>query len=340
MLAPLMFSCEMGSEMNFDDTYVIDSKIYQYDIGDSATTFITEGFNPIVLPKSNNMLYVIYKEVETTLLIHNFETGKNLNLYNSFLMYNEFSVSPDENYLTFIKRNELKRLNLNSSSLETLFSTTNHLMDYPHPQYSSDGKKIISLYNKTYSGGKYNSDSVYISIYDFDQKKAFLLDTLYLRNNDKLNAGFIEDSEKFYFLREGYHPKSHIWQIELTIYNNTYPSTFYDIIRIYPDSYESKYSVYNQNNLIIYENNEILFYDLTSGEFLHKINFDRKFRSIRNVKNTNYLIGLIEDNIYLLNIDGEILNVIQPNVKDTIVWADFFEKENKIIFRTEEHYYL
>lgn len=339
ILAPLLFSCEMGSEMNFDDHYVIDSKIYQYNISDSATSIITKGNNPIILPESNKMLYIVYEETGTKLLSYNFANGTHQELYNAFIFFDDLSISPDEKYLSFIKRDELIRLNLNSSELETLFSSKNHLIDYPPPHYSPNGKFIISLFNKTNAENGYDSDSVFINIYDVDQTNVLHLDSVILRSNDKLQTGFIYNSEKFYVSREGYHPDNHKWQIEFLIYKNKAKPFFYNTVRFLPESFASDYLIYERQKMLIFENNEILFFDLSSGVFLRKVYLDEYFTSVVISKNESRLLGITDSKIFLMNLEGEVLDAFQPNVEDNIVWADFLEEENKIIFRTEEHYY-
>ena len=336
IIVALLSSCDYGPNMKFNGPKLVP-KIYQYNISDSLTSFITEGSSPILLRKLNKLLYIYQSNLESEFRLYNFVTENSLMIDTAFSFVNDFSLSPNEDYISFISNNQLKRINLNSLNSETLFSTTDQLINYPPPQYSMDGKFIICLFNKLKSDKKYYTDSLYINIYDIDKKSSIQLDTAFLRNNDAITVGFTNDSKKFYFSREGYNPNNYLWQIELTIFNNDLPPTYFNVRRIFPASYESSFSNYDQSSLIVFENYKISFFNLISGSISKQIAVGQQFSFIKNIRDTNYLIGINKNIIYLMNINGNILNSFRPDVEATIVWADYFEEINKILFRTEEY---
>ncbi len=334
-ILPFLSSCDSGTEMNHKYQNTI-SKIYRFNISDSSTAFLVEGFKPILLPQSNKMLFTYSKNINSQFKIYDFDNSESRLLADFWPFINNSGISSDENYVIFIKDNQLKRLNVNSAATEILLSSNDFLIDYIPPEYSSDGESIIYLSNKRTSKNNEVSDSIALNIYNVKENNSIQPDHKFLKNNDIIKTGFLEGSDKFYYSREGWDQNNHIWQIEFSIFNNSVTPEFFANRKIYPlGGYESKYFKYDQNSIIVCDNIEILVYDLVQGKILNRIYPERQFKNVNITGNGNYFVEIENNIIHLMNLNGEIINTFKPEVEDKIVWADFRENDNSIIFRTE-----
>jgi hypothetical protein len=322
-------SCNYGSEHGGQNSFTI-SKMYIYDIAKDSTKFIGEGYSINILPTSKKLLYFHTDDnALSTLRLYDYATCEDVLLLNNFYAYiDEYSISPDEKYLSYIKGKTLSRINLDNGSNEILLSSPNQLI--APPRYSNDGKRLIYLCNP----GNNFSDSICVNIYDFDSGNSVSLDTLFIKGNDLINAYFTNNSQKFYILRRGYDKRGY-FQIQLTIYINSISPEPFKIKTFYPFDHQNKVFNINDDKLLILDNKNIFQYDISEDISTGRINFSIYHQLIKKVKNLDRLIGTETNNsIAIINFDGTIENVFVPRIEDNIVWADYSINDGYIYFNS------
>ena len=326
-----LFSCNV-SEKEVPNVKSI-TKIFSYDINKDSSQFIKEGYSELLLPKSKRLLYFYSGDDGISQIwLYDYSAGENILLLNNFYAYlDDYSVSPDETNIVYVNGKVLSRLYLNSGYIENLTNSTDYLV--PPARYSGDGHRII------YFAEKNQSDSLYVNIYDFADQNDIILDTVFVRDNDKLNVYFTNDSQKFYVLREGWNGTGY-WEIQFNIYNNTHEPEFFNRRSHILTDYDN--SVFNiaDDKILIMEKNKIVQYDLSEDTFSREITYQRFGYWIKKIKNYDRLISIsLSGSIGILNYDGVTKQEFNPGAEDTIEWTDFAADDSLIFYGTTRNIY-
>lgn len=335
LLSFLIFisSCDYGNEpKDFGRTI---QKIYTFNLSDSSLHEISDGHRPITLFQSNKLVFVIEKNFSSKVWLYDFSTkGKEI-LANDLHppLFDDSVVSPDEKHLVFIKYNKLKLLDLNSGEIQIIDSSSNPNLQFP--KFSNDGRFIVYLTYPNSKNDLTNLDSVYLNLYSFSLNKSSTIDTVFIRENDVLNAKFTNDSKKVYMQRDGWHPTNFKWQMEFTIYSLDPTPKIFRKRTIYPFDYRRNSWNIDEDKILILDKVGLYTYDINSDIITKPIKLDASLNVLeaRKVKNLDYLIGSDEDNtIHLINLKGETRYKIKPKIEGQIYWADYYTKFNSILF--------
>ena len=322
-----LFSCNV-SENEVPNVKSI-TKIYSYDVNKDSSQFIKEGYSRLLLPESKKLLYFYSgDDAISQLWLYDYSAGENILLLNNFYAYllDDYSLSPDETNIVYIKDKVLSRLYLNSGYIETLVNSTDYLV--PPARYSGDGHRII------YFAEKNQSDSLYVHIYDFADQNDIILDTVFVRDNDKLNVYFTNDSQKFYILREGWNGTGY-WEIQFNIYDNTHQPQFFNRRSLILTDYDNFVFNIEDDVALILEKNKIVRYDFSEDTFSREITYQRIGNKIKKIKNYDRLISISSSgSIGILNYDGVTEQEFNPGTEDNVEWADFAVHDSLIFYGT------
>jgi Tol biopolymer transport system component len=329
-LLVVIYSCDYGN--NPKDYGEIIYKIYVFDLTDSSQYEIINGSNPIILPQSNKLLFITEENLSSKVWLYDFETKEKEivgdNLHPVF--FDDNVVSPDEKHIVFVRNNSLMLLHLDNSEVQIIDSSSK-VIDIPVPKFSKDGKYIAYLSKTKSKKDSSNINSVNLNLYNLQLDKHIIADTILNKYNGRIEARFTNDSQKLYFTR------SSTDQIEFTFYTlNNFPKLFRKKT-IYTFDYGSKYwSIYN-NKILILANEDMKIYDIDNNELSYpiKIKAPLTIFETRLVKNLDYLIGKDEkQNIYVINLKGEVKYKVKPNIEGQIYWLDYYSKYNYLLFAT------
>ena len=316
-------ACDMGPNMDFEMTPVT-TKIFQYNISDSSTKFIAEGYSPIFLQKTNKLIYK-----NNGLKLFDLITNDTLTLASNFEA--NLSISPDEKYIAYYIGNRLQTINITNGEKQTLFESEGELNSYLPPSYSSDGKEIIFITRKT------DTDSFYVNLYNLEIGNYIRCSKLISRPTNKNYASFSNNSEMFYVFsreREGGN-----YEIRLSVFNNTDPPSFNYNKILYVFGYDYKNSVVLWNieemKILILANRRIYKYDLYSRTSTLPNDFNSYQKYIKRIKYSDNLIGLSDDNkIGVSEFNGEIKAIYDLKERGEINWIDFSIEQNSIFYQT------
>jgi len=311
------------------------SKIYTYNIPDSSTRYITDGFSPITLLKSNKLLY----QYSNQLWLYDFSINDSILLADNFFAFvNENCLSPDEKYLAYINDSTLNRININTTEINTLL-TSDQLVNIPTPKYSDDGKYLLYLSNPKRKNNSSNSDSFYVNIYNFNSNTITKLDTIFKRTDYSITMGFINNSQQIYIIRQE-ERKLGGWEMKITIFNNSSNPIFFAARTLYSSTYDNKIWKLDEHTMLILAGLSIYKYDIISDKATIPVEFKSSWEKIRKIKNLDSLIVLDVNNSFeITNIYGEKEHDYSIKTKEEIDWIDYSAKFKYILFETNKYYH-
>lgn len=328
-----IISCDFGTDHGFNEQEEI-SKIYQFNISDSSTNFLVDGFNPKLLHKSKKLLYYVQVDYgNTNLWIYDLYTKEHKLVTND--VWRRILLSPDEKSLLYFQGKKLMRLNISSGQEQTLFISDQTILDYPYPIYSKDGKKILYLsYPKT-TDNEDHTDSHYVNIYDLEVNKSIRVDSVFIRGNDAFRIGFTNDSKIIYVLRKGFN-EYHQYQSQFTFYrNDTYPK-YYHTESIIHNGFNNDIFTIDDDKLLILEDYLILQYDISDDEFTKRNHYKLYRDIVAPINGMDKLIGRewYDNSIGIVSYFGKLENIYNPKVDDQIFTIDYLVEDRIIIFGT------
>ena len=325
-----IISCDFGTDHEFNEQIEI-SKIYQFNISDSLTNYLVDGFGPKLLQKSKKLLYY----GTTNLWIYDLTTKEHKIVIND--VWRKIILSPDEKSLLYSQGKKLMSLNISSGQEQTLFISDQLILDYPDPIFSKDGKKILFLSYPETTNREVRTDSHYVNIYDLELDKNIRIDTVFIRGNDSFRIGFTNDSNTIFVLRKGFN-EYHQYQSQFTFYrNDTYPK-YYHTESVTHNGFNNDIFTIDDDKLLILEDYLILQYDISDDEFTKRNHYKLYRDIVKPINGLDKLIGRewYDNSIGIVSYYGKVENIYYPKVEDEIRTLDYLVVDSLIIFSTSK----